>query len=294
MFAFIINKTSGNGKGHRVWKRVEKILEQEDLPFVARFTEGPQHAQEIVKDLSRKNLKTIIVVGGDGTIHEVANELAYKNISLGIIPAGSGNDFARCIGVPMNPLKALERIIANEKKQVDLLHLGHQYCLTVTGIGLDGQIAKNVNDGAYKKFFNQLRLGGLSYVVSLLETLRDYKPTNVQITIDGVDMTFSNVWLVAVANAPNYGGGITICPDASYNDGFLNLCIVHGIKKWELLRLFPKAYRGKHTTEKNVTFLQGKEVQVSSGNSIMVHSDGEQMTVSPIHIRIKKDALQVV
>ncbi|WP_158736354.1 diacylglycerol kinase family protein [Alteribacillus sp. YIM 98480] len=294
MYAFIINKTSGNGKGHRVWKRVEKILEQEDLSFVARFTEGPQHAREIVKDLNRENLKTIIVVGGDGTIHEVANELAYKNISLGIIPAGSGNDFARCIGVPMNPLKALERITANETKQVDLLHLGHQYCLTVTGIGLDGQIAKNVNDGAYKKFFNQLRLGGLSYVISLLETLRDYKPTNVQITIDGVDMTFSNVWLVAVANAPNYGGGITICPDASYNDGFLNLCIVHGIKKWELLRLFPKAYRGKHKSEKNVTFLQGKEVRVRSGTSIMVHSDGEQMAVSPIHIRIEKDALRVV
>ncbi|MFB4164310.1 diacylglycerol kinase family protein [Alteribacillus sp. JSM 102045] len=294
MYAFIINKMSGNGKGQRVWKRVEKTLDHQQLPFAARFTEGPQHAREIVKDLVKENVKSIIVVGGDGTIHEVANELAYKNISLGIIPAGSGNDFARCLGVPMNYLKALERIIANQTKQVDLLHLGQRYCLTVTGIGLDGQVAKNVNNGAYKKFLNQFRLGGLSYVISLLETLRDYNPTNVHITIDGKDMTFSKVWLVAVANAPNYGGGIMICPDASYDDGFLNLCIVHGIKKWELLRLFPKAYRGKHTTEKHVTFLQGKEVQVISGTPIMVHSDGEQMIESPIHIRIEKDALRVV
>ncbi|WP_026700804.1 diacylglycerol/lipid kinase family protein [Salibacterium aidingense] len=294
MHGFIINKTSGNGKGNQVWKRVEKILQQRRQPFTARFTEGPQHATKIVEDFIKENVKTIIVVGGDGTIHEVANKLVYQDISLGIIPAGSGNDFARCIGVPMNYLKALERILTNETEQVDLLHLGERYCLTVTGIGFDGQIAKNVSEAAYKKYLNHIRLGGLSYVVSMLETLRKYQPTNVRITMDGKEMMFFDVWLVAVANAPNYGGGITICPNASYNDGLLNLCIVHGMKKWELLRLFPKAYKGKHTTDENVTFLQGKEVYVSSGTPVLVHSDGEQMKERPIHIKIEKDALRVV
>ncbi|MFP7288782.1 acylglycerol kinase family protein [Shouchella clausii] len=110
MYAFIINRTSGNGKGDRTWKRIENILQQQNLPYIARFTEVSQHVSEIVKDLLNEDVQTVIVVGGDGTIHEVANELVHTDLSLGIIPAGSGNDFARCIGIPMNYSKALERM----------------------------------------------------------------------------------------------------------------------------------------------------------------------------------------
>ncbi|GIN14122.1 diacylglycerol kinase [Shouchella clausii] len=294
MYAFIINRTSGNGKGDRTWKRIENILQQQNLPYIARFTEVSQHVSEIVKDLLNEDVQTVIVVGGDGTIHEVANELVHTDLSLGIIPAGSGNDFARCIGIPMNYSKALERIVLNNGIKVDLLNLGNRYCLTVTGIGFDGQIARNVNKAKYKRFLNHFRLGGLVYTVSMLATLRDYRPTKIDITVDGKEMTFSEVWLVAVANAPNYGGGIKICPDASYNDGMLNLCIVHDIKRWELLRLLPKAYKGKHTTDKNVTLLTGKEVYISSEKPVLVQSDGEQFTESPINISVVKDALRVM
>lgn len=295
MYGFIINKEAGNGKGNRVWNRVEKSMKQQNYDYVVRYTEGPNHATVIVADYLRSGVKTIIIVGGDGTIHEVSNGLAYQDIPIGIIPAGSGNDFARCIGVPKNCLKALDRILRNNPRTIDLLDLdGDQCCLTVTGIGFDGQVAQDVNQSSYKKYLNYVRLGGLSYVVSMLKTLRGFKPTNMEITIDGKDMFFPNVWLVAVANGPNYGGGIKICPDAKYDDGFFNVCIVHNIKGWELLRLFPKAFFGKHTNEKNVISLKGAEISVRSEVPVIVQSDGEYMKESPIHIGIQKAALRVL
>ncbi|UCZ51980.1 diacylglycerol kinase family lipid kinase [Bacillus shivajii] len=294
MIGFIINSRSGNGKGGRVWKRVERYMMDNDYRFIACFTESEGDVKATVKDFVEKKVTTIIAVGGDGTIHHVANELAYQDVSLGVIPAGSGNDFARSLGIPMDWMKALKRILINETRQVDLLHTGKQYCLTVTGIGLDGMVAKNVNRSSYKRYLNHFKLGGLSYAFCLLETLKSYQPTDIELTIDGETQKFTDVWLVAVANAPNYAGGIAICPEASFNDGLLDLCIVQRMSKWELLNLFPKAYKGKHITKENVTILKGREVHITSEKPIFIHSDGEPMMESPISLRIEKDALRVV
>ncbi|WP_018922764.1 diacylglycerol/lipid kinase family protein [Salsuginibacillus kocurii] len=294
MYGCIVNKVSGNGKGDKAWKQVEQALQAAEYAYTVRFTERPQHATELVEELVEKKVETIITIGGDGTIHEVANGLIGKDTALGLIPTGSGNDFARCLGVPNHYGQAFERIVANKTKQVDVLELEDKYCLTVTGIGFDGEVAKNVNRSSYKKYLNRLRVGGLSYVVSVLETLRTYQPTTVTITVDGNEMNFTDVWLVAVANAPNYGGGVMICPDATPEDGMLNLCVVHGSSKWELLRVFPQAYKGKHTTKDFVTLLEGKEVLIHSDPPVHVHSDGEEMKKSPLHIRVKKDALRVL
>lgn len=294
MYGLIINRKAGNGKGERIWKDIANALRNKDLAFIVRFTERPQHGSEIVREMLEKGVTTIIVVGGDGTIHEVARELVYKNVSLGIIPTGSGNDFARSLGVPMDNVKALERIFTNDAKQVDLLDLGNHYCLTVTGIGFDGQIAKHANESVYKRYFNQFRLGGLAYIASMLATLNTYKPTVIHVTIDGKVRKFYEVWLVAVANGPNYAGGIQICPEALYDDGILNVCIVHGLKKWELLRLLPKAYKGNHQLENHVTFLTGEDVYIESNPNVLVQSDGEIIMESPVRIRVEKDALRVV
>ncbi|BAB05672.1 BH1953 [Halalkalibacterium halodurans C-125] len=295
MYGLIVNKASGNGKGQRTWKKVEYELQIRNTPYLVRFTSGSGHATTIVKELLTEGVKTIIAVGGDGTINEVANGLVNHRVPLGIIPAGSGNDFARCLNIPMHYEKALHRIFENKQKKVDLLHLGQRHCLTVTGIGFDGKIAKTVNEAIYKNWFNQFGFGGLSYVLSMLEVLKDYRPTNIQITVDGKELFFSGVWLVAVANSPNYGGGIRICPEASYDDGLLNICVVHGMSKWQLLRLFPKAYKGKHVVmEQHVTLLTGKDVYVQSDTPVLVQSDGEPIMESPVRLQIKKGALSVV
>lgn len=294
MYGFIVNKVSGNGRGGRVWKQVEKALQQKEIDYTVCYTERPRHASSLTAELLKADKKMIVVIGGDGTLNEVCGKLAYEAVPLGVIPAGSGNDFARSLGVPVNPLKALERVLASQVKQVDLLNLGKRCCLTVAGTGFDGEVARTVNKAAYKRYFNNLRLAGLSYALSVVETLRAYEPTTVRIRVDGKERLFQDAWLVAVANAPAYGGGITICPDAVFNDGLLNVCIVHGLKKWEMLKMFPKTYKGNHVKTSAVTLMQGKEVHIQSDPPVPVQADGEPFMESPVYISVEKGALNVV
>ncbi|MGX1899782.1 diacylglycerol/lipid kinase family protein [Thermolongibacillus altinsuensis] len=294
MYSFIVNKISGNGKGLKVWKKVEKLLQEKQVNYQVRFTERPKHAIEIVKEISSETCLAVVAIGGDGTIHDVANGLIGSNIPLGIIPAGSGNDLARALDIPMDYKKALERILTGEQRKMDIGRINNEYCITVTGIGFDGKVAEVNNASKFKNLLNFIRLGDLSYAHSILHVLLKYRPVNIQLKVDGKTLTFFNVWLIAIANTPNYGGGIKICPDACYHDGLFDICIIHSMTKWELLRNFPKAYKGKHVSHPGVTMLKGKEVEVISEWPVIVQSDGELVTKTPVNVTIQKEALLII
>lgn len=294
IYYFVVNKISGNGKGLKVWKKVEKLLQEKQVNYQVRFTERPKHAVEIVKEFSSKACNAVVAVGGDGTIHDVANGLIHSNIPLGIIPAGSGNDLARALDIPMDYKRALERILRGKKRKMDVGKIGEEYCMTVTGIGFDGKVAEINNTAKYKDLLNLVRLGDLSYGLSVLHALFQYRPVRIQLKIDGEVQSFSNVWFIAIANTPNYGGGIKICPDACYDDGLFDICIVHSITKWELLRTFPKAYKGKHVSHPSVTMIKGKQVEIIAEPPIIVQSDGEILTKTPVNVTIQKEALLIM
>lgn len=236
----------------------------------------------------------LVVVGGDGTLQSVMPELVGYDIPLGIIPAGSGNDFARALGIPLNPKQALEYLLDGGIKKIDIVQTGSQYCVTVIGIGIDGKVAQTVNDSGYKKWFNYFRLGHFSYVLSLFQVLLQYRPNTVTLIVDGTEMTFSNVWLIAVANIPNYGGGMLICPGASCSDGVLDICIVHGISRFEFLRIFPQVFAGKHILHSGVSMLQGKVLKVLSSSPMLAHGDGEVIGQTPMEIAVRKKAVHVI
>lgn len=294
MYCFIVNKTSGNGKGLKVWKKVEKLLQEKQVKYEVSFTERKKHAEEIIQEWTNKNGIIIVTVGGDGTIHEVANMLINSNIPMGIIPAGSGNDFARALKVPINYKKALEHILIGKHRRIDIGRVGKECCITVTGIGFDGKVAEVNNSSKYKNWLNFIGLGGLSYGLSFLHVLLKYRPVNVYLTVDGKKMMFFNVWLIAIANLPNYGGGIRICPNACYDDGLFDICIVHSMSKWELLRIFPKAYKGKHVSHPCITMIKGKQVEVISKLPIIVQSDGEILAKTPVNLTIQRDGLLII
>ncbi|WP_231686789.1 diacylglycerol kinase family protein [Bacillus sp. JCM 19034] len=196
--------------------------------------------------------------------------------------------------MPLHYKKALLRIFDQRYKRVDLLQLEKRYCLTVTGFGFDGEVAQATNKANYKRWLNQFGLGSLSYVFSMLNVLRSYRPTSIKLRVDKEELSFSDVWLVAVANSPNYAGGVRICPQAVQDDGELNICIVHGLSKWRLLLLFVRAYRGTHINHRSVHLAKGKEVFIQTSEPVSVHSDGETILDRPVHLEIKKGALKVV
>lgn len=307
MYIFIINSVAGNGKALKVWKQIKDELEKQKVHYRSFFTKYVGHAEEIaeqVAKLHQDKLEAIIAVGGDGTVHEVINGLtAYPHVSVGYIPAGSGNDFARGFLIPKSPLKALQKILAQRGRKCKRYDLGRyqflsrkkgeRYFVNGLGIGFDGEVAKVTNESGYKAFLNRFKCGGLAYTISLVRLLSSYEPREITVQIDGVEKRFSDVWLVAISNIAYYGGGMKISPHAKPNDGKLNLCIVHHISKWKLLFIFSTVFFGKHIHFHGVTLLEGRRIEVSSSESMTIHADGEIIGSTPVSINIDVDSRSI-
>jgi len=294
MYYFIVNKTSGNGKGSIVWKKVQNLLEAKRVDYKVLYTDGSDHDAKLVESIIHTDISAIVVVGGDGTIHGVANSLAGKHVPMGIIPAGSGNDFARSLQIPKYHEKALNRILKGKVKIMDLGRVGHEFFITIAGIGFDGKVAKVTNESKVKKLLNKLNLGSLSYIYSLIKVLFTYEPTTATIKIDEDIHHFKEVWMISVANLPFYGGGIKICPDARADDGLLDICVLHGVSRWELLMVFPRAFSGKHITHKNVTMLKGKDIFITPEKELVIQCDGEIIEQKTITLTVEKEALKIL
>ncbi|MFV8827382.1 diacylglycerol/lipid kinase family protein [Alkalihalobacterium sp. APHAB7] len=294
MYVFIVNPISGNGRGEVVWKSIENTLINKKTKFKAHLTRDKAHVAEIVKSLNPETVTAVVVVGGDGTVHGVVNSIQHMKIPLGIIPAGTGNDYARSMSIPKNHDLALERILSGEKKKIDILHIGERICMTVIGIGFDGKVAQLANESKSKKILNSLGLGKFTYLIIVLQLLFKYKPTEVTIELDDVTYKFEKVWLIAVANLPYYGGGMYICPHAISDDGAFDVCIVNNVSKFKILQIFPKVFQGQHINHPAVTVLKGKNIKVISDIPVIIHGDGEIIGETPIEVTVKKDVLDIV
>jgi diacylglycerol kinase (ATP) len=295
LYCFIVNRVSGNGKGLKVWLEIERLLQAKQVNYRVFFTERPKHAIEIAKDLVKnKEAEIVVAVGGDGTIHDVANGLIGSNVPLGCIPAGSGNDFSRGLKGTVDYKKALDQILSGKGRKIDIARINDESCITVVGIGFDGKVAKITDESKHKKWLNSVGLGNLTYVFSFIQVLFNYEPTNLHLTIDEKRIALSNVWLIAVANFPFYGGGMAICPEARCDDGLLDICVVHNISRWQLLQVFPKVFKGTHVFHPAVTMYSGKQIEIQSDSPLIVHGDGEIVGETPVKITIHENALHVI
>ncbi|MED3552914.1 diacylglycerol kinase family protein [Cytobacillus praedii] len=291
---FIINPQAKNGRCQKVWRKLEKILNEQNILFEAFFTAYHGHGKEIVHLISEKEAGkkiVIAVVGGDGTMHEVVNgAVANKHIQLAYIPGGSGNDFSRGYGIPRNPVAALYHLLRQLEEEASLIDLGKItnkdeeciYFVNNMGVGLDAHIARKVNLSKIKKLLNHISLGKLVYVYFLLKSVFTYQRSSIEIIIDGKRLTFDSTWFVTVSNQPFYGGGMKISPNASPFDGQLNITIVHNLSRLKLLFVFITVFWGGHVAFKEVETFTGSEIRISSPGMIQAHADGEDIGCTPL------------
>ncbi|MBH8598909.1 MULTISPECIES: diacylglycerol kinase family protein [unclassified Thermoactinomyces] len=290
MYLFVVNEVSGKGRGREVWAYVQKRLQEMRVPHEAVCTEGPGHAEEIARDAREgKMFKAIIAVGGDGTVNEVGNGVIGSDLPIGYIPAGTGNDFALAHRIPLDPEWALERILRHQVYQVDTGMLKERHMIGFMGIGFDAKVAEAVNMSQRKRW-----LGRLTYGIEAIKTLKSFKPQPAVITVDGRRYEYDGVWLVAVANIPNYAGGIRICPHAQMNDGLLDLCCVRNLTPGQFLRVFPSAYRGKHIHHPSVVFHSGREITIETDAPFIAHVDGEVLGGAPVTVRVAPKSLSIL
>ncbi|CAN7558876.1 diacylglycerol/lipid kinase family protein [Paenibacillus sp. LjRoot56] len=302
----IVNPLSGNGRGANIWGDIQAYLQANRISYLAKLTtqagEATQHAITLIQE---HHVRQIIIIGGDGTVHEAAGGVwQHQNsngsspvCSLAVIPAGTGNDFAKAYGIPNHPLEALHIALhAADTLQIDLLHASqiNQVAVNSIGAGFDGMVAKLTNEASYKKFLNRLGLGRLSYFISILRVFATYQPSTAWIEVDGSVTKLPNMWLAAVANIPFYGGAIQICPTASPTDGMADVVVIQSKSRLRLLPVLFTVYQGKHTEHPAVTFYKGKSISIRTEKPLLVQADGEFAGSTPLQIELLPAAITVI
>ncbi len=275
------------------------------ITYQATFTEYPGHAKRLAAEIAASNdeEKVMIAVGGDGTMHEVMNGMInYKNIILGFVPGGSGNDFSRGFHIPSDPIEALQVMLQLMKSDAPFIDAGkvtigdstEHYFINNMGAGFDALVSHEVNQSRMKGILNKLSMGRLVYVYFLLKKLFTYKCTSIELSIEGKKHIFDNTWFVTVSNQPYYGGGMKIAPNALPDDGLFEITVVHNLSKIKLLLVFISVFWGKHVHFKEVKTFQGSTVTIQSESPVFIHADGEMIGYTPLNMQVHSRALQVL
>ncbi|HUK26725.1 MAG TPA: diacylglycerol kinase family protein [Terriglobales bacterium] len=245
----------------------------------------------------------VLILGGDGTVHRHLAELVRLNLPVLVVPCGSGNDFARALGLRrVKDAVAAWRAFAAGKgvvKRIDLgvirpLNVGapevHHYFCTVAGIGLSSEIARRANR------LPRWLLGHGGYALSLPPTLLGFRPFGLKISAEPekIKATPRLAFLAAFANGPAYGGGMKIAPRARLDDGRLDVCIVAETGKMRLFCLFPTVYFGRHLELAEVQYSQGENLRVETEPPLEVYADGEHVCQTPAQLTVAREALRVI
>ncbi|QKY69738.1 diacylglycerol kinase family protein [Lentibacillus sp. CBA3610] len=283
MYIFIVNPVSGSGRAKKIYNRIANSKPFSQVDTHCFFTQYGGHAEIIAKQLTdfQEPVTCVIVIAGDGTLHEVINGLNVAKLPVASIPAGSGNDFARGCGISGSPVDMFNRIINRIEGKPYWLgyfrtdHHQGRYFVNNIGIGFDAEIAKTVNQSRYKQKLNKLRLGKISYIMALLQVLFRFKPMDLEIIADGQQRKLKDCWMVTITNHPYFGGGMKIIPDAVIQPERFPVLIIHSISKWKVLGLFITVFSGKHTQFKEVELFQAEHLEIYPHKPVTYQTDGQ-------------------
>lgn len=286
MYYFIVNPNSRSGGGLKIWHRLRAELDRRNIDYEVYMTECVGHGKKLAAKISAlasaENPIHLVGMGGDGTITEILTGLTnIEHITFGFIPTGSGNDFCRGMRLPVDPLKALDSILKEERiMNMDIPHVDcndrfYRFGIS-TGLGFDAAVCHEAAISKLKKAFNKIGLGKLIYVLIALKQLLFCTPFSLSIKVDDEsEYQYKKVYFAAVMNQQYEGGGFRFCPDAKPDDGVLDLLIVEGIPRPVVVIAIPTAFFGKHTIFKGVHILQGKHIELHSTTPAALHRDGE-------------------
>lgn len=287
MIHLIVNPIAGKKKTLKSLEKVKDVLEKENVPFTVHKTTKVGGAIEIVhaltqppKEGKKKSPVTIVAVGGDGTLHEVLNGIAdVNNVRLGVIPSGTGNDFAAAAKIPEDPKKAIRLILEKPAVPTDYLQVGNKRCMNVAGMGMDVDVLVRYNKGKHKNKFK--------YTRCLLKSLCTYKGLELEATADGKTESYK-AFIAAVCNGRQFGGGKTICAPAVIDDGKLDLVIVRTTKGFKFLRCVLHLVKGKILDNPASVHILCDEIKVKTNPKAPIELDGEIYDDLDLNVKVCK------
>ncbi|WP_225047348.1 diacylglycerol/lipid kinase family protein [Lacticaseibacillus kribbianus] len=293
-YYIIFNPAAGSGTSVATFKAVRKVLDARKLPYEIRVSRYSGHAVQLGKQIGSFNKHehaVVMVIGGDGTLNQTISGLRQTDqplLPVAYIPAGSGNDFARGIGMAQEPMKALDQILAATEPLV--LDIGqyseasrHEsgYFVNNIGVGFDAAAVAAANRSNYKRILNRLHLGSLAYMFGVVNVFFSRKPFPVTVHHDGKFELIPRAFLCTTTNHPYFGGGVRILPTATPTDGEIDLIVVENLNIPYFLFLLLELIRGKHMKYKAVHHFKAKHLRVETSSLEFGQMDGEEMGTRP-------------
>ncbi|GFO51348.1 diacylglycerol/lipid kinase family protein [Lactococcus garvieae] len=284
IYYILANPNAGSRKGERSLKLLLPYLEKEGLSYKLFATEHTgQEASFIQKIIEEKSTEDqLIILGGDGTISLALNALP-DDLPFGYIPSGSGNDFARSLGLSFDPIQAFKNIRQNKTKDFYVIHYKSQsfsgYALNNVGIGLDAAIVKATNGGRMKNMLNALKLGRLSYFLTALHVLFSKKPFEISVYNMKNAFKFDNAFLLTFTKHPYFGGGIQIAPEATNLSKEIHLVELDRYSIPKIFSLIPSVLKGKHLDNNLFHHSVSTAAAVTPQSVQPVQIDGESFTI---------------
>ncbi len=278
------NPVSGSGRGARAARGAAAQIRGAGRGVVLRATERPRHATELVQQAVSAGAAAIAIAGGDGTVRDAVAGLEGAQTPLAIVPAGTGNDLVRTLRIPANRSAAVDLLLNGTARPVDIWRWNDVPFVNVAGVGLDAAVADTVN-----RRIRRLR-GPLAYLAGVALTLSHFRPIEIELVAD--EWRFAGTaMLAAFGNGRCYGGGMRIAPAAVVDDGLLDVVVVEGIPRLELVRQMPRVFMGTHLSHPRVQSFRASRIVVRGDPALPVTLDGELLGTLPAEVaRAEKPA----
>jgi diacylglycerol kinase (ATP) len=284
--ALLVNPTSGKGRGARLAGPVAERLRESGARVDTVVGRDADEAFDRVRDRVARGVDAVVAVGGDGLVNMALQVVAATDVPLGVVPAGTGNDIARALGLNVtDPATVADLLVEGSVREVDLGRASGRWFGGVLGSGFDSMVNERANRMSWPH-------GRARYNVAIVAELRTFKPVPYTLELDGEPWETAAM-LVAIGNGPSYGGGMRVCPDASLDDGMLDITVLGPISKPEFLRVFPTVYKGTHVTHPAVTVRRASLVHLHA-EGVTAYADGERVSVLPLTIEAVPRALRVL
>jgi diacylglycerol kinase (ATP) len=288
MWLLVVNSSAGKGKAQSLVKKFELLLQKENLIFeIIDKSTYEETLLDLRLKISSGEFDKVVAIGGDGLVNLCLQEVAERDIALTVIPAGTGNDFARAVGTYKKSVNEIFNAIqTKEPTYIDLGlatgDFGKRWFVQVLSTGFDALVNKLANRITWPR-------GQFKYTLATLLTLARFKPISYKLIIDKKKYK-QDFMLLSVANGETYGGGMRICPNASNSDGIFDVLLVHPVSKIVLLTIFPKVFSAKHIPHPKIEILHGRQLQISA--DAQAFADGEFVSKLPIEIENVQKALK--
>jgi YegS/Rv2252/BmrU family lipid kinase len=298
-YCFIVNPAAGKGKAAKAVATLKQEIYRRSLSAEICLTERRGHARLLAE---RTQSPVVVAVGGDGTVNEIVNGITGTEKTLGIIPAGSGNDLVKSLDIPTDLSAALDAVQSSRGRLIDAAvvrcssqepevvagNSDRRYFVNGVGIGFDAAVAERTMSIKY--------LSGFAlYLSAVFQTLGTYTAPNFRIWLDG-EVTEGKHLLIAIGNGRCAGGGFYLTPNAAIDDGSLDVCLIEDRSVPSILRLMPRVMKGKHHESWGVRLTRAENIRVEADEPFYVHADGEVVgrEVNNVEVSIHKQVLKVI